>query len=1028
MSRNTLRLLSLGLVEIIVASLTWLIASTPQPALATPASPTVVGTAAGPAGITIDSPWLSDAAGTTAWAYGVTASSYGNLVTYKVATGTFTTTQFAYSEVGAIGAAYSASANVGAFTVSRTGFGNRVVLVDLATGAKIASRQMASDENAIRALAFDSAGTNVWLATNTNPLRIYKIAVSTGNQSSSLILSTPFKDATSAVNYGGTLLLTLNTSPVRILPISMATNTNSPSTSLPLGTPALVDPVVSGGIAYYGSDGTPGRVTAIDLATLTVVGYTDLGADEAGAHALTVDSANGRVYTTTSTSGGPRLVTIDSRTWTRLGQRDLGAGTAAQGSFLTGHRLTVGFGGTRGVTTLSTAPAPDAPRSVSAIESDRALDVTWSAPSSLEPVTAYTVTATGDGATTTCSTAALSCRLSGLLNGTAYSIAVTATSIAGASSATELSGSPFTTPDAPTEVVASRRDRGLDVMWSAPSSGGRPILDYTATATPGGSSCTSSDTTCRITGLDNGTSFTVRVTARTSAGTSPASLESSPVTPATVPNPVRTVIPVRGDRSIAVQWDAPSDDGGRPVTRYIVTTDPTSAGCESDTTSCTVTGLTNGASYRVQVVAINEVGPSDVTQSETVVTPATIPDSVRTVTVTRGDRSVHVDWQTPTDDGGDTLTGYRVIDSSTGELVCAPVAPACTITGLTNGAEYRFNVIAVNAVGYSIAVRSDLVIPARRPAPIAAPIGTRGDRSVHLDWDEPAGNAGVPVLGYTVADEDGVVVCATAIPTCDVSGLTNGRPYRFSVVATNEVGSADPSALSAASVPATVPRRPQAPTTFSGNGGGRVTWSAVDDDGGDAVVNYIVRIWWEASSYRVINTTSTTLDLDGLTNGEVYRVTVAARNTIGESVASEAALISPLAPIVEPPVVEPPIVDPPVIDPPIVNPPIVDPPVVPPNELSAPSEPTGVILVRKNRRTLVVAWAEPDNGGSVIRDYVIERSAKPFGRFVRVTDPLSSSPIAEIPRPKRGPLFMRVIAVNAVGVSLPSAAVRILAR
>lgn len=90
-----------------------------------------------------------------------------------------------------------------------------------------------------------------------------------------------------------------------------------------------------------------------------------------------------------------------------------------------------------------------------------------------------------------------------------------------------------TDPGAPTAVTAVPGDATVALSWTAPANtGGAPITLYTATAAPGGVTCTTTGATaCLVTGLKNGTSYTFTVTATNIAGTGAASAASAKVTP-----------------------------------------------------------------------------------------------------------------------------------------------------------------------------------------------------------------------------------------------------------------------------------------------------------------------------------------------------------------------------------------------------------------------------------------------------------------------------------------------------------------
>ncbi|MBU3703674.1 MAG: hypothetical protein FGM42_04785, partial [Ilumatobacteraceae bacterium] len=147
----------------------------------------------------------------------------------------------------------------------------------------------------------------------------------------------------------------------------------------------------------------------------------------------------------------------------------------------------------------------------------------------------YTVTASPGGRTCTVTVPETSCVVTGLTNGTSYTFTSTATNTAGTSAASAASAAATPAvaasgvPGIPTVVAG---DGQVTVTIVAPSAGGTPV-SYTVTASPGGRTCTVTvpETSCVVTGLTNGTSYTFTSTARNTGGTSAASAASAAATP-----------------------------------------------------------------------------------------------------------------------------------------------------------------------------------------------------------------------------------------------------------------------------------------------------------------------------------------------------------------------------------------------------------------------------------------------------------------------------------------------------------------
>ena len=89
-----------------------------------------------------------------------------------------------------------------------------------------------------------------------------------------------------------------------------------------------------------------------------------------------------------------------------------------------------------------------------------------------------------------------------------------------------------TVPAAPRSVSATAGDAAITVSWTAPNDGGSPISGYTLTANPGGITRTvgTGSTSATLTGLTNGTSYTVSVFATNAVGNG-AAANSNAVTP-----------------------------------------------------------------------------------------------------------------------------------------------------------------------------------------------------------------------------------------------------------------------------------------------------------------------------------------------------------------------------------------------------------------------------------------------------------------------------------------------------------------
>jgi hypothetical protein len=185
-------------------------------------------------------------------------------------------------------------------------------------------------------------------------------------------------------------------------------------------------------------------------------------------------------------------------------------------------------------------------------------------------------------------------------------------------------------PGSPTNVTASTSNGTVTVTWTPPmTNGGSAITNYTVIATDltatlsGGQECSTAATSCTVSGLTLGNTYTFAVVATNAAGSSNPSASSSPVIPSTVPLVVTGLSATGPNNSVQFteSWTAPSS-GGLPLTDYEIRYSTDNATWTTINTNSTATSYTinppSETTYYVQVAAMNADGLGPWSNSDTV--------------------------------------------------------------------------------------------------------------------------------------------------------------------------------------------------------------------------------------------------------------------------------------------------------------------------------------------------------------------------------------------------------------------------
>ena len=361
---------------------------------------------------------------------------------------------------------------------------------------------------------------------------------------------------------------------------------------------------------------------------------------------------------------------------------------------------------------------PDAPRTLQAIAGNRSVNLTWEPPEFTggSPVTAYKIyygTASGIYNTNITVNNTTNYLVTNLTNGIRYYFAVSALNAAGeGAKSAEANATPLALPWAPRNLRAIPGDKNITLSWEPPEdNGGTAITSYRiyrgtesgaeVYLTTVGNVLTYTDYT-----VTYGLQYYYQVSAVNALGEGTRSAEV-PVFLGAVPGTPRNVHGMPANGGIILTWNEPETTGGMPITNYTIYYG-TSRGnytnniTVGNVTNYTLTGLKNGEVYYIAISAINAVGEG-AKSTEIKVIPCTVPSAPRNVTAVVQENGIRVRWEPPEDDGGATITGYKLYygtkPGSYTNCIELGVVTEYTLTNLTSDTVYYIAVSAVNSAG-----------------------------------------------------------------------------------------------------------------------------------------------------------------------------------------------------------------------------------------------------------------------------------------------------------------------------------------
>jgi hypothetical protein len=464
---------------------------------------------------------------------------------------------------------------------------------------------------------------------------------------------------------------------------------------------------------------------------------------------------------------------------------------------------------------------------------------------------------------------------------------------------------------------------------------------------------------------------------------------------------------------MTVSWKPPKDDGGSEIKHYIVEKQDQETmrwmPCgESRQLKMRVDGLIEGHDYRFRIRAVNAqgesgplLGPADAVTAKN---PFSVPGKPGKPFAEDWDVDrVDLKWAPPKSDGGSKIKKW-IIEKKSKFGIWEKAAetlgsePRGTVTGLTEGTEYQFRVIAVNEAGESqpsepsdnitaearyvkpwidISAMQDIVVCAGQAINFSVPI--KAAPKPTIKWS---------VNGQTVSTSERIDIMSTRTQTIfDIAFSKRSDTGVYTLEVSNELGTATAKAnVKVVDRPAP----PDKPVRLSEVKGTTcdLAWGASPDDGGSPITHYLVEkqdvsrgTWTEAEITTSLKTT-----VRGLIQRKKYKLRVKAVNAVGES-----------------------------------DPTPLDDAFTAGGDSDVPDPPGKPEAVDWDSDHIDLSWARPlSDGGSRIEGYIIERKSKGSTKWVEcktingdVNRGVASSLI------ENEYYQFRIIAFNANGQSLP---------
>ena len=352
------------------------------------------------------------------------------------------------------------------------------------------------------------------------------------------------------------------------------------------------------------------------------------------------------------------------------------------------------------------------------------------------------------------------------------------------------------------DLSVASENQSLSVSWNAPAVDSSYVVGYRVYLDDQQHSgdLSPETTSYDITGLAEGTAYTVRVTLLDVFGNESTGITIASAT--SLANP-ENLIATPKNGIIELSWDSVAPDYLLEEYNLYYSTSSfadvsgmaAAQTVPSNQTNVVISGLENGTTYYLAVTAVNIYSSENTIVATIEQTPNPEPiQDVSNVAVNSANQSLSVSWNAPSNDAIDII-GYRVyVNGSQNGSDIPSTQTSYVINDLEIGTSYDVRVTALGAAGDESA--GITVTSATQLANPVNVITIPNYGAVALSWNavEPASLLTEYKVYYSSTEFTDVsaMTAAQTIPANQtntvVSGLANGTSYYFAVTAVNIYG------------------------------------------------------------------------------------------------------------------------------------------------------------------------------------------------------------------------------------------------